>query len=227
MLDAGIPFPTFQIDHLANFSHGNLLFITSEHFPEMHDVFKRFAKIFEQTYTRFLDLQKAEAQAREAQIEAALERVRSKAMAMHNSNDLPSTAIIAFTELKKLGFTPIRTGISIQNKENRKNLLYSATTTGDSENLSLVGWAVLDNHPVLSEVYNQWMKGEDYYPELHGELLKSYYEQIRNSFKVPAEQTEIDQYGYFMYFTHGVFYGWCKQPVTTDEKLLRRFAFSS
>ena len=39
---------------------------------------KRFGKVFEQTYTRFLDLQKAEAQAREAQIEAALERVRSQ-----------------------------------------------------------------------------------------------------------------------------------------------------
>ncbi|MCL4706865.1 hypothetical protein KJ068_16975 [bacterium] len=48
----------------------------------------RFAKVFEQTYTRFLDLQKAEAQAREAQIEAALERVRARAMAMHHSDDL-------------------------------------------------------------------------------------------------------------------------------------------
>ena len=67
MLDAGLQFPTFQIDHLANFSHGNLVFITYEPVPEMHDVFKRFAKVFEQTYTRFLDLQKAEAQAREAQ----------------------------------------------------------------------------------------------------------------------------------------------------------------
>jgi len=42
----------------------------------------RFGKVFQQTYTRFLDLQKAEAQAREAQIEAALERVRSRTLAM-------------------------------------------------------------------------------------------------------------------------------------------------
>ena len=42
MLDAGLSFPTFQIDHLANFSHGNLVFITYEHIPEMHDIFKRF-----------------------------------------------------------------------------------------------------------------------------------------------------------------------------------------
>ena len=45
--------------------------ITYEHFPEMHDIFKRFTKVFEPTYTRFLDLQKAEAQTQEAQIESA------------------------------------------------------------------------------------------------------------------------------------------------------------
>jgi hypothetical protein len=87
MLDSGIQFPSFQIDHLANFSHGNLVFITYEHFPEMHDVFRRFAKVFDQTYTRFLDLQKAEAQAREAQIEAAMERVRSRSMGMQKAKN--------------------------------------------------------------------------------------------------------------------------------------------
>ena len=51
-------------------------------------ILKRFAKVFEQTYTRFLDLQKAEAQAREAQIELGLERVRARAMAMQKSDEL-------------------------------------------------------------------------------------------------------------------------------------------
>ena len=45
---------------------------------EENDVLMRFGKVFQQTYTRFLDLQKAEAQARESQIEAALERVRAQ-----------------------------------------------------------------------------------------------------------------------------------------------------
>ena len=65
-------FPLFKLIILLIFQHGNLIFITYEPFPEMHDVFKRFAKVFEQTYTRFLDLQKAEAQAREAQIEVSI-----------------------------------------------------------------------------------------------------------------------------------------------------------
>src|SRR6186713_2188414 len=63
---------------------------------------QRFAKAFEQTYTRFLDLQKAEAQAREAQIEAALERVRSKTMAMQRSEELDSVIKSVYSELKHL-----------------------------------------------------------------------------------------------------------------------------
>ncbi|MBK7290561.1 MAG: nuclear transport factor 2 family protein [Chitinophagaceae bacterium] len=88
MLDAGFELPTFQIDHLANFAYGNLIFITYEHFPEMHQVFKRFARVFEQTYTRFLDLQKAEAQARDAKINLAVERVRARALAMFKSEEI-------------------------------------------------------------------------------------------------------------------------------------------
>jgi signal transduction histidine kinase len=112
MLDAGLSFPTFQIDHLANFSHGNLVFITYEHFPEMHDVFKRFAKVFEQTYTRFLDLQKAEAQAREAQIEAALEKVRSRSLAMHKSDEIKDVVAMVMEKMTELNIE-INGGVSL------------------------------------------------------------------------------------------------------------------
>jgi signal transduction histidine kinase len=126
MLDAGIPFPTFQIDHLANFSHGNLLFITSKHFPEMHDTFKRFAKVFEQTYTRFLDLQKAEDQAREAQIEVSLERVRARAMAMQRSDELKELIGTVFTEMTRLDIALTRTIIMTNDPETRDSMWWMA-----------------------------------------------------------------------------------------------------
>jgi signal transduction histidine kinase len=84
----GHSLPTYQINHLCKFSHGFLLFITYEKVPEAHDIFKRFTKVFDQTYTRFLDLKKAEKQARESQIEAALERVRARSMGMQKSGEL-------------------------------------------------------------------------------------------------------------------------------------------
>ena len=90
--EAGISLPTYQINHLSFFTHGFLLFITYEKVPEAHDIFRRFTQIFEQTYTRFLDLKKAEAQARKAQIEAALERTRTQSMLMQHSRELDVTA---------------------------------------------------------------------------------------------------------------------------------------
>ena len=80
----GIEKPVWQQLSCAYFSHGYLVIITQQPCNE-EQIFKRFAQVFDQTYTRFLDLQKAEAQAREATIEASLEKVRGRAMAMHNS----------------------------------------------------------------------------------------------------------------------------------------------
>jgi hypothetical protein len=88
------------------------------HYGEMfsaadNDILKRFGKTFEQTYTRFLDLQKAEAQAREAKIEAALEKVRSRSLAMHKSDELTEVVAILFEKLKELQIAATAVGIAI------------------------------------------------------------------------------------------------------------------
>src|SRR5205085_3754295 len=105
---------------------------------EDKQVMKKFTSVFSLTFPRYQDLKKAEAQAREAQIEAALERVRGKAMSMHNSNDLSVTASTVFTELRKLGINPIRCGFGIVKRETTKAQLYSATSTEEGERISLV-----------------------------------------------------------------------------------------
>ena len=42
----GIPFPSFQMDHVAYFKYGHLLFITFEPVPEAHPIFLRMASVF-------------------------------------------------------------------------------------------------------------------------------------------------------------------------------------
>jgi hypothetical protein len=66
------------------------------------EVMKRVARVFEQAYVRFLDLQRAEAQAREATIEAALEKIRSRSLGMHHSHELNDVVAILFEKLKEL-----------------------------------------------------------------------------------------------------------------------------
>jgi len=124
MKASGIPFPTSQIDHVAYFKYGYIIFITYEPVPESHDIFKRFAKVFEQTYTRFLDLQKAEAQAREAQIEAALERVRSRTMGMQKSEELSEVVANLFYQLDDLGIKTYRCNLGIIDAETKQCRLW-------------------------------------------------------------------------------------------------------
>ena len=228
MIESGGSFPEQQTDHVTYFKYGYLLFITLEPVPEAHDIFKRFAKVFEQTYTRFLDLQKAEAQAREAQIESALEKVRGRAMAMHNSNDLSVTASLVFTELRKLGINPLRCGVGLLVNENHKAQLYSATSSAAGDSLSLVGWVELSGHPVLQGIYDNWLKQEDYFPELTGEQLKLYYEKLLSGLSLPSvpDWTKGEkQYGHFLTFSVASLYAWSDTPYDESEiKILKRFA---
>ena len=103
MEDSGLSLPDYQIDNIAFFKYGYILFITYEHVPEAHTIFQRFANVFGQTYTRFLDLQKAEAQTREAQIEAALEKIRSRSLAMHTTGELQEVVALVAEKLRDLG----------------------------------------------------------------------------------------------------------------------------
>ncbi|HEY2722553.1 MAG TPA: ATP-binding protein [Chitinophagaceae bacterium] len=213
---------------VAFFSKGFVCFSTPQPRPaESILLLERFAGVFDLTYTRFNDLQKAEASVREATIEAALERVRGRAMAMHNSNDLSSAASMVFTELRKLGINPMRCGVGLLNKEeSRKAQLYSATSSDDGDSLSLVGWVQISGHPVLEKIYDAWLTNEDYFPELQGESLKIYYELLLAglSVKVPDWQSGEKQYGTFLPFSVGWFYAWSEAPYNDAEiKILKRF----
>ena len=88
-----------------------------ENFMEEIDIVKRFAKVFEQAYIRFLDLQKAEAQAREAQIEAALERVRSRSMGMHKSEELRDVIQVIYEQFVQLGLNLFTAGFYMDIQE--------------------------------------------------------------------------------------------------------------
>ncbi|NBB75800.1 MAG: hypothetical protein GVY02_00345, partial [Bacteroidetes bacterium] len=133
---AGHPIPVRQVHHAANFSHGNLLFITLEPRPEAHELFKRFVKVFEQTYTRFLDLQKAEAQAREAKIETALEKIRSRTMAMQKGEELQEVAVLLYKELIALGVTNFVTcGYVEVNEDIRRQHTWVTAPGGDTMGL--------------------------------------------------------------------------------------------
>ncbi|MEI6264840.1 MAG: ATP-binding protein [Sphingobacteriia bacterium] len=188
-------------------------------------IFKRFANVFGQTYRRYLDLQKAESSARESQIEAALERVRGKAMAMHSSLDISSTIEVVFEEIKKLGIQSFRSGIGLIEKDSRNIKYYSSGNYNGEENFHLIKEAKMDSHELLLTLYDKWSNQEDYFFELEGKALRSFY--AFNQMEIPInirKGNKLKQYGYSLSFTEGVLYGWSERAFTESEKsILKRF----
>jgi hypothetical protein len=91
----------------------------------------------------------------------------------------------------------------------------------------LVGWVILSEHPVLEKIYASWLDNEEYYPELQGEQMISYYQLLLKGLPVAVPQVEDDkkQYGHFLPFSVGCLYAWSEIPYNdTEIKILKRFA---
>jgi signal transduction histidine kinase len=191
---------------------------------EAAKVLDRFARVFGQTYRRYRDLLKAEGQAREAQIEAALERVRSKAMAMHSSEDLAETVDTFFSELTALNVTPHRCGMGIIDPETRIVDIQSTTSTHTNEIKTVSGQLKLSGHPVLDSIFENWKLQKEYHPVLHGNEISEYYKVMNPQVNFPDFAEDEVQYGYYFYFKEGGAYAWTdKELDEQDLQIFRRY----
>jgi hypothetical protein len=221
----GFDLPETQIHHLANFSHGNLLFITLEPCPEFHEVFQRFASVFEQTYTRFLDLQKAEAQARESQIQLALERVRARTMAMQRSDELMETAAVLFDQLNRLGENIERTIIGVMNEEER--VVYVWATRPDGSQMDKMQKFPIDEPILMQKVYAAWrQQKKSIVIDLRGEELESYFQFLKSrSSRLNRESFGERRMENFAFFSKGMLGVISADPNTpANVELYERFA---
>ncbi|MGN6194916.1 MAG: GAF domain-containing sensor histidine kinase [Ginsengibacter sp.] len=210
----------------ASFNNfGNLTLASLEPLSDEHfDILLRFAKVFDLTYTRFNDLKQAEAQAREAQIEASLERVRGKAMAMHTSQDLSDTIGVFYHELESFSLTPIRCGVGLLEKEERIGELYTWYTTEKGQSLELVGRLKMEGHPVLNKIYEGWSTQTEYHPVLRGDEIKEYNKILKPQMAFPDYKHDDVQFGYFFFFPEGGVYAWTEKEMHEDElQIYRRF----
>ncbi len=198
---------------------------------EENKTLMRFGKVFQQTYTRFLDLQKAEAQAREAQIEAALERVRTNAMAMQTSDDFAKIVEIVFTELNRVGFQTSRCGIGIiESAETKKVDIWSTTLTDENLSIQISGDEVLEGHALLDGIIEHWINQTEFSYVLEGEDFLKYYTTIeKTNFHLPDSaqkklSSDEKQYYYYAPCKAGGIYAFSIVPFTDEvKKLLRRF----
>ncbi len=193
---------------------------------EEKEVVKRFAAAFEQTYIRFLDLQKAEAQAREAEIQLALERVRARTMAMHKSDELADTAAILFQQMTELGVTPERLNICLI-KEADKILEVWAT---DQQGIKISHHfnASLDEPTTGKRVYNAWKENKkSIVIHLSGKELNDWILYVREvmGMTIKAELVREHRIHSVSFFSQGMILTTTPEPLPKESiKLLERFA---
>jgi signal transduction histidine kinase len=184
----------------------------------------RFASVFDLAYRRFEDLKSAELQNRETQIELALERVRSKAMAMHSSEDLGITVDTFFSELKGLGVSPHRCGVGIVDGKTRIVKIQAIDTNSDQETKKIVGDLKLAGHPVLEKIFEHWKNQEEYYPVLRGREIEEYYNVMNPQVTFHSFADDEVQYGYYFYFKEGGVYAWTDTDLQEqDLQIFRKY----
>ncbi len=226
--EQGLSLPTYQINHLCRFAHGFLLFITYEPVPESHDIFKRFTKVFEQTYTRFLDLQKAEAQAREAQVESALERVRARSMAMHKSEELAGLSLELVKQVQALGVKTWFCAFNIYDDDPQGSLEWGSNGQGTFPKYRT------PREGVFLRYYEAGQKGETLLVnEIGANECAAHYEYLcslpgvgdqllkMKEAGIPFPASQIDhvayfKYGYILFITY--------EPTPESHDIFKRFA---
>jgi len=225
--------PPKLILHNFYFKEGYLLIVGGSRLSEEQtDIMLRFTKVFQQTYTRFLDLQKAEAQAREAQIEAALERIRSISMAIRKSNELFDIIHTVFGEWKKLGLEIYECNINLLDRT-KKEWTNWGTGIGEAALPRSFQFPWFDD-PFVKQLYQDSISGISYRTYMiEGEELKRFLDGMftYTDFKNAPEEYRNELYSISkIYLSHAFMqYGSMdivgpEQPPASTIDILKRFA---
>ncbi|MEO5581091.1 MAG: nuclear transport factor 2 family protein, partial [Saprospiraceae bacterium] len=194
---------------------------------------KRFRNVFNLSYQRYIDISLAEAQAREAQIEVALERVRARTMAMQRSEELGETAAVLFQQLRNLNLKFWSAGIFIWRSDN-ENLLENwmgNNTDGNPLPPMLLPYKEDDKHRTIYEVAQ---RGEMMYEkELKGKALDKHYKWLMSQ---PSAKPVFDrlknigitppsiQWNYAAIFKQGYLLIIAEQPDSDIKGISKLFA---
>jgi signal transduction histidine kinase len=199
---------------------------------EENDILRRMGRVFEQAYTRFMDLEKAEKQAYESKVEASLERVRGMAAAMNHSDDLMQIAEAMFKEMEILQINPLRYGVAMIDNKKKEAELW-ASTVNDGHYLDMLGTIPLEWHPMLKQAYEAWdAQHEELIYKLEGKELSDYYQrigpinpEIPDLESLQNPDTDIVQYCSFFPFNFGILYAFTNgKPSDEGRSILTRFS---
>jgi signal transduction histidine kinase len=189
---------------------------------ESINILNRFNAIINLTFRRYLDIQKAEAQAKEAIKQASLDRIRGEIASMRTSEDLNHITPIIWRELKNLEVPFFRCGVYIVDEKTETVQVY--LTTPDGKSLGVLNLS-FDSNKITSNTVDHWRKKIVYkthwdreeFIEWTTSMMKLGQIQSAETYQGSAEPPEsLDLH--FVPFAQGMLYVGDVQPLT-DEKL--------
>ena len=160
----------------------------------------------------------------------ALEKVRSRTMAMQSSSELPEAANNLFLQVQELGIPAWSAGYCIWEDDQK-----SASCNMSSEGVIQKGFSL----PTIGEGYNFYApyKNEEpfYVAELGGEALVKHYDfmktlpivgEVLEDFNTKGIALPSFQIFHIVYFTHGYLMFITYEAVPQDWEVFKRFGRS-
>ncbi len=187
---------------------------------------KRFRNVFSFAYKRYSELKYAETQIREAQIEAALEKVRSRSMAMHKSEEFAETSMVVFEQLLHLGVKPTRLFIGIFKKNNSD--VEAWATNEDGTKIGSKFTLNTKENSTVQKMYDSWeQKKKSVHFDMQGKELENYFHYLSDKINIQLQSglSQKRRVQTLAFFSSGVI-GMASTEEQPEEstRLLERFA---
>ncbi len=165
LIEAGWKYPKGErpterfVTSYSSFSGGDVGIVCYDAASESEYVLiDRFALVFDMAYRRFKDLKQAEAATKEAKVEAALERVRAAAMAMHKPDEISEVARVLCEQLHRLDFPDLnRAFISTHDPDPDYIRFYLSSRKGESS-YGMIRVRLEDLASIMGESGNEWTR---------------------------------------------------------------------
>jgi len=184
------------------------------------EILKRFANVFEQAYVRFLDLQQAEEQAREAERQAALDRVRAEIASMRSADDLQRITPLIWRELTTLGVPFFRCGVFIIDEAAEVMQVFLTTPEGKALAVLHLGF---DDAPLVTATVAHWRQGTVYKEEWNAAQMRDWTQFLQERGLIETSTRYLDAEDppehlalHFVPFAQGMLYVGSTAPL--DEE---------
>ena len=165
-------------------------------------------------------------QKRDAIIEVALEKVRTKTLDMRRSEQLAETAEVLFSQVHLLGPIPDRMSIGIFEESLNRVRLWVTDQQGNQLNHEF--FFSLDEPTSMAKIHQAWKeKKEEVVIDLIDQELYDWLRFVKESARLPIDETKINgrRVQQAVFFSSGFLLLTTHQPVSAEMmKLMGRFA---